>query len=90
VARADGRDPVAAPVPDRSEGQRLRALPACALGGRRTPSLLVLDEPTDHLDLDAVEAMEGALLAYDGALLVVSHDADFIARIGIDREVGQG
>src|SRR5690606_27642422 len=70
-----------------SGGQRLRASLACVLGGDRTPSLLVLDEPTNHLDLDALEALEDALRAYDGALLVVSHDADFLEAIGVERRL---
>jgi ATPase subunit of ABC transporter with duplicated ATPase domains len=70
-----------------SGGQRLRASLACVLGGDRPPSLLVLDEPTNHLDLDATEALESALRAYDGAILVVSHDAEFLESIGIDRRL---
>jgi ATPase subunit of ABC transporter with duplicated ATPase domains len=70
-----------------SGGERLRASLACALGGERPPSLLVLDEPTNHLDLDALEALEGALRGYDGALLVVSHDDDFLEAVGVERRV---
>ena len=70
-----------------SGGQRLRASLACVLGGERPPALLVLDEPTNHLDLDALEALEAALRAYDGALLVVSHDAAFLEAIGIGRHI---
>ncbi|HEX2165735.1 MAG TPA: ABC-F family ATP-binding cassette domain-containing protein [Longimicrobiales bacterium] len=70
-----------------SGGERLRASLACVLGGERPPSLLVLDEPTNHLDLDALEALESALCSYDGALLVVSHDATFLDAIGIERHV---
>jgi ATPase subunit of ABC transporter with duplicated ATPase domains len=70
-----------------SGGERLRASLACVLGGERPPSLLVLDEPTNHLDLDALEALESALCAYDGALLVVSHDADFLEAIGVERRL---
>jgi len=70
-----------------SGGQRLRASLACVLGGERPPSLLVLDEPTNHLDLDALDALESALCSYDGALLVVSHDADFLDAIDVDRRI---
>ncbi len=75
------------PVGTLSGGQRLRASLACVLGSEPSPSLLVLDEPTNHLDLDALEALEDALRAYDGALLVVSHDADFLEAIGVERYV---
>jgi ATPase subunit of ABC transporter with duplicated ATPase domains len=73
-----------------SGGQRLRASLACVLGGERAPSLLVLDEPTNHLDFDALEALEAALREYDGALLVVSHDAEFLEAIGVERVVELG
>ncbi len=69
-----------------SGGQRLRAGLACVLG-TRPPSLLILDEPTDHLDLDGVAAVEAGLQAYDGALLVVSHDETFLEAIGVTRTV---
>ncbi|HEY0996019.1 MAG TPA: ABC-F family ATP-binding cassette domain-containing protein [Gemmatimonadaceae bacterium] len=68
-----------------SGGQWLRASLACVLGGARPPSFLILDEPTNHLDLDALDALEAALRGYDGALLVVSHDAEFLEAIGVER-----
>jgi ATPase subunit of ABC transporter with duplicated ATPase domains len=68
-----------------SGGQMLRAGLACTLGGPTPPPLLILDEPTNHLDIDAIEAVEAGLRAYDGALLVVSHDAAFLEAIGITR-----
>jgi ATPase subunit of ABC transporter with duplicated ATPase domains len=70
-----------------SGGQMLRAGLACVLGGPRPPSLLILDEPTNHLDLDSIQAIETGLCAYDGALLVVSHDEAFLGAIGITRRV---
>ncbi|GAA0303763.1 ABC-F family ATP-binding cassette domain-containing protein [Sphingomonas oligophenolica] len=70
-----------------SGGQILRAGLACVLGGRKPPSLLILDEPTNHLDIDSIEAVEAGLRAYDGALLVVSHDEAFLEAIGIARRV---
>lgn len=70
-----------------SGGQLLRAGLACVLGGATPPSLLILDEPTNHLDIDSIEAVEAGLRAYDGALLVVSHDAAFLENIGVTRRV---
>lgn len=70
-----------------SGGQLLRAGLACVLGGPVPPSLLVLDEPTNHLDIDSIAAVEAGLRAYDGALLVVSHDEVFLDNIGITRRI---
>jgi ATPase subunit of ABC transporter with duplicated ATPase domains len=55
--------------------------------GVKSPQLLVLDEPTNHLDLDSIAAIEAALAAYDGALVIVTHDRDFMDNVGVDREV---
>ncbi len=71
-----------------SGGQLLRAGLACVLGGSVPPPLLILDEPTNHLDIDSIAAVEAGLRAYDGALLVVSHDDVFLDNIGITRRLG--
>jgi len=73
-----------------SGGERLRAALACVLSAAAPPQLLILDEPTNHLDLASIEAVETALSAYDGALLVVSHDADFLEAIGVERTIRLG
>ncbi|RRN62096.1 ABC-F family ATP-binding cassette domain-containing protein [Caulobacter sp. 602-1] len=70
-----------------SGGERLRAALACVLCAVTPPQLLILDEPTNHLDLASIEAVETALSGYDGALLVVSHDADFLETIGVERTI---
>lgn len=75
------------PISALSGGERLRAAMACVLMSETPPQLLVLDEPTNHLDLDSIAAVEAALRGYDGAILVVSHDRDFLEAIGIDREI---
>ena len=73
-----------------SGGQLLRAGLACVLGGPSPPPLLLLDEPTNHLDLDSVQALEAGLRAYDGAVVVVSHDEAFLQAIGVERRVELG
>ncbi|MCG7393506.1 ATP-binding cassette domain-containing protein [Microvirga sp. ACRRW] len=70
-----------------SGGQLLRAGLACVLGGSQPPAFLILDEPTNHLDIASIEAVEAGLRAYDGALLVVSHDEAFLDAIDIVRRV---
>jgi ATPase subunit of ABC transporter with duplicated ATPase domains len=70
-----------------SGGEALRAALAIVLGGAAPPPLLILDEPTNHLDLESLSALEAALTAYDGALLVVSHDEAFLQAIGITRRI---
>ncbi|WP_407185604.1 ABC-F family ATP-binding cassette domain-containing protein [Bradyrhizobium centrosematis] len=82
--RADAAMQVAGSL---SGGQMFRAGLACVLGGPTPPSLLILDEPTNHLDLESIEAVEAGLRAYDGALLVVSHDEAFLQAIGITRRI---
>jgi ATPase subunit of ABC transporter with duplicated ATPase domains len=45
------------------------------------PNVLVLDEPTNHLDLEAIEALVAGLQAYDGTLILVSHDRWFVRQL---------
>lgn len=77
-------------VGELSAGERLRVALASALLGDPPPKLLILDEPTNNLDLDTVAQLVDALTSWSGALLVVSHDAGFLERLGIERVVEIG
>ena len=68
-----------------SGGERFRAAVAQVLLADPVPQLLILDEPTNNLDISSVDWLVQALEAHTGALIVVSHDEDFCRRIRIDR-----
>ncbi len=68
-----------------SPGERTRAL--LALSSARGVNCLVLDEPTNHLDVEAIEELERALAAYDGTVLLVTHDRRFLDRVGVSRTI---
>ncbi len=70
-----------------SGGERFRATLAAILLADPAPRLLLLDEPTNSLDLASRSALTAALASYRGALLVASHDPDFLDAVGIEREV---
>ncbi len=70
-----------------SGGEGLRAGLACVLMAPTPPKFIILDEPTNHLDLDSIAAVEAALHGFDGALMVVSHDTDFLQAIGVSRDI---
>ncbi|MBN8206586.1 ABC-F family ATP-binding cassette domain-containing protein [Microbacterium esteraromaticum] len=72
------------PVAALSGGERFRVALATLLLADPAPQLVVLDEPTNNLDLDTVEQLVRALRAYRGAVLVASHDDAFLARLDID------
>ncbi|MBM7055690.1 ABC-F family ATP-binding cassette domain-containing protein [Streptomyces durocortorensis] len=68
-----------------SGGERFRATLAMLLLADPPPRLLLLDEPTNSLDLASVRRLTEALEAYQGALIVASHDVPFLDSIGITR-----
>ncbi|UCR88729.1 ABC-F family ATP-binding cassette domain-containing protein [Mycetocola spongiae] len=76
-------DSVNRPVGSLSGGERFRVALARLLFADPPPQLLILDEPTNNLDIGSVDRLVEALGEYHGALLVVSHDEEFLGRLGI-------
>lgn len=68
------------PVGSLSGGERFRVALTRLLAADPPAQLLILDEPTNNLDIRSVDQLVEALSAYRGALLVVSHDTDFLRR----------
>ena len=68
-----------APVRALSGGEKARLLLARLMA--RTSNLLVLDEPTNDLDVETLDLLQDILGEYDGTVLLVSHDRDFIDRV---------
>ncbi|MGW1843927.1 ABC-F family ATP-binding cassette domain-containing protein [Streptomyces sp. NPDC001966] len=68
-----------------SGGERFRAALAATMLAAPAPQLLMLDEPTNNLDIASVRQLTGALDSYEGALLIASHDLAFLESVGITR-----
>ncbi|GFH38087.1 ABC-F family ATP-binding cassette domain-containing protein [Streptomyces pacificus] len=68
-----------------SGGERFRAALAALLLAEPAPQLMMLDEPTNNLDMASVRGLTEALEAYEGALIVASHDTAFLESLGITR-----
>ena len=81
-------DAVARAATSLSPGERTRA--SLALLMASGANFLVLDEPTNHLDLPAIEQLESALDAFDGTLLLVTHDRALLEAVSLDRTIELG
>lgn len=69
-----------------SGGERLRAALACGLLASKKTELLILDEPTNSLDLGNIRFLENLISQFKGALIVISHDELFLKNCGVDSE----
>jgi len=70
-----------------SGGEKMRAALACVLMDDTPSQLILLDEPTNNVDLESIASIERALRSYKGALLAVSHDQMFLQNIGVEEEI---
>jgi ATPase subunit of ABC transporter with duplicated ATPase domains len=71
------------PIEELSGGEQLKVALACLFCGPSAPSLLLLDEPDNHLDFESKELLKSALSSYKGALVLVSHDDAFIKAVNV-------
>ena len=70
-----------------SGGEKMRLMLCCLTIARKSPDLIVLDEPTNNLDIQNVEVLTAALLEYEGTLIVVSHDEAFLKDISVEKTI---
>lgn len=70
-----------------SGGERMRLLLCCMMLSDRIPDLMVLDEPTNNLDIGSLAILTDTIRNYRGTLLVVSHDDAFVREIGVTKTV---
>jgi ATPase subunit of ABC transporter with duplicated ATPase domains len=71
-----------------SGGERMRLLLCCLAITVRAPDIIVLDEPTNNIDIQNTEILTAAINNYHGTLIVVSHDRYFLEQINIERQIG--
>lgn len=70
-----------------SGGERMRLLLCCLTINTQSPDMIILDEPTNNLDIQNVEILTAAINEYQGTLIVVSHDETFLEQINIERTI---
>lgn len=66
-----------------SGGEKMRLILCCLTLSNQAPDMIILDEPTNNLDIRNTEILTAALKDYEGTVLVVSHDAYFLEEIGV-------
>ncbi|TCN57560.1 ABC transporter ATP-binding protein [Flavobacterium circumlabens] len=66
-----------------SGGEKMRLMLCCLTLNKQSPDLIILDEPTNNLDLQNIEILTAAINEYQGTLIVISHDESFLEQINI-------
>lgn len=70
-----------------SGGEKMRLAFCCLMIADNTPDLFILDEPTNNLDIESIEIITATIRNYQGTVLAVSHDRDFLKETGIEQEI---
>ena len=59
----------------------------CLIVYEKAPDMIIVDEPTNNIDISSMEIMEATLMNYSGTLVIVSHDEQFVQNLGITRTI---
>ena len=70
-----------------SGGEKMRLMLCCLTISNESPDIIILDEPTNNLDIQNVEILTAAINEYQGTLIVVSHDESFLEKINIEKAI---
>ncbi|MFD2161533.1 ABC-F family ATP-binding cassette domain-containing protein [Paradesertivirga mongoliensis] len=70
-----------------SGGEKMRLMLCCLTISNQAPDIIVLDEPTNNLDIQNIEILTTAVSDYKGTLIVISHDELFLEQVGIERVI---
>ncbi|MCE4564962.1 ABC-F family ATP-binding cassette domain-containing protein [Maribellus sp. CM-23] len=70
-----------------SGGERMRLMICCLTINKQAPDIIVLDEPTNNLDIQNIEILTASINEYRGTLIVVSHDESFLEQVNVERTI---
>ncbi|KQO21223.1 ABC transporter ATP-binding protein [Flavobacterium sp. Leaf82] len=70
-----------------SGGEKMRLMLCCLTIHNESPDIIILDEPTNNLDIQNIEILTAAINEYQGTLIVVSHDESFLEEINIEKSI---
>ena len=70
-----------------SGGEKMRLMLCCLTISQQAPDMIILDEPTNNLDIQNIEILTAAVNEYQGTLIVVSHDEYFLEQISVKRTI---
>jgi len=70
-----------------SGGEKMRLILCCLTINYQSPDIIILDEPTNNLDIQNIEIVTRAINEYEGTLIVVSHDEYFLEQVNIKRTI---
>ncbi|RQO31483.1 ABC transporter ATP-binding protein [Taibaiella sp. KBW10] len=70
-----------------SGGEKMRLILCCLTIANKAPDIIILDEPTNNLDIQNIDILTTAINDYQGTLLVISHDEYFLSQIGVRQAI---